>query len=454
LIFRLAATLLACGLGLPASQSHAEDAPAVAGAETVSAPAPAPPSLSQPPLGPPPPPTPAATPPSGGFLQRWLNPKTSPFIPIPEIGVDPNSGTTLGVIPTWIRTDDDDNINRIIAPDVLHNPYFGYGAHARLYSFDSTDEQWSVVAGIKERVERGVDGEYEVGRLRNDRWSVKYSLVFDRSGTPRFYGVGNESPAIDETNYTNTTDLAQAVIGYNLNHKWQLQYTTHLRVVDVTPGTLAKIATIESRFGRILGVGTNKEFLNRLAAVYDTRDDITIPHRGMLWEAYAGLSSRHGLFNNSLYSETGVDGRMFWSLDEFTTVASHISLRYQLASHAVPFWALSSIGGDQSDLGGSQPLRGFGLGRFYDHDAFSSSVELRRQVASFNAAATTVNLEITPFVDLGRVFAHSDTVPFTELHQVYGVGFRGVARPSVVGYVDIGHGSEGLAVFTGLNYPF
>lgn len=451
MIRRLAGALLACGLALPASPSHADDAPAVAGAESLPAPLPSPATAPATAAAPP-----AATAPTsgGGFLSRWLNPKTSPFIPIPEIGVDPNSGTTLGVIPTWIRTDDDNNINRIIAPDVLHNPYFGYGAHARLYSFDSTDEQWSVVAGIKERVERGVDGEYEVGRLRNDRWSIKYSLIFDRSGTPRFYGVGNESPAIDETNYTNTTDLAQAVIGYNLNHKWQLQYTTHLRVVDVTPGTLAKIDTIESRFGRILGVGTNKEFLNRLAAVYDTRDDITIPHRGMLWEAYAGLSSRHGMFNNSLYSETGVDGRMFWPIDEFTTVASHIALRYQLASHAVPFWALSSIGGDQSDLGSSQPLRGFGLGRFYDHDAFSSSVELRRQVASFNAAATTVNLEVTPFVDLGRVFAHSDTVPFTELHQVYGVGFRGVARPSVVGYVDIGHGSEGIAVFTGLNYPF
>jgi len=34
------------------------------------------------------------------------------------------------------------------------------------------------------------------------------------------------------------------------------------------------------------------------------------------------------------------------------------------------------------------------------------------------------------------------------------VGFRGIARPFVVGYVDIGHGSEGAAVFTGLNYPF
>ncbi len=29
-----------------------------------------------------------------GFM-RWFDPSTAPFIPIPEIDVDPNSGTTL-----------------------------------------------------------------------------------------------------------------------------------------------------------------------------------------------------------------------------------------------------------------------------------------------------------------------------------------------------------------------
>jgi hypothetical protein len=40
------------------------------------------------------------------------------------------------------------------------------------------------------------------------------------------------------------------------------------------------------------------------------------------------------------------------------------------------------------------------------------------------------------------------------LHQVYGIGFRGIARPSVVGYVDIGYGNSGVAAFTGISYPF
>jgi hypothetical protein len=40
------------------------------------------------------------------------------------------------------------------------------------------------------------------------------------------------------------------------------------------------------------------------------------------------------------------------------------------------------------------------------------------------------------------------------LHPVGGVGFRGIATPFVVGYVDIGYGSEGVAFFSGVNYPF
>jgi hypothetical protein len=42
----------------------------------------------------------------------------------------------------------------------------------------------------------------------------------------------------------------------------------------------------------------------------------------------------------------------------------------------------------------------------------------------------------------------------SELHAVGGLGFRGVARPFIVGYVDVRHGGEGAAVFTGRNYPF
>jgi hypothetical protein len=147
---------------------------------------------------------PAPAPPAraSSGLGRWFNPATAPFIPIPEIATDPNSGTTVGIIPTWLQTDEHEDIHRIIAPDVMHNTYFGYGVHGRIYAYPSADEQWSITAGIKERVERSFIAQLQQGRLREKRWSIATSLVYDRDGTSRFFGVGNDSPASSETNHT------------------------------------------------------------------------------------------------------------------------------------------------------------------------------------------------------------------------------------------------------------
>ena len=387
-------------------------------------------------------------------ITRWFDPTQAPFIPVPEIAVDPDAGTTLGIIPTVLINDRNGDIREIIAPDLTHNPYFGWGVHGRIFSFDSDDEQWSLVAGIRERVEREFDGEYQVGRTRQDLWSFNSSVLYGVDGTPRFYGVGNESPAIQQTDYTAQYETVQEQVGFNLNHAWQIQYTAKFQNTDVLPGTLAKIASIQTRFSKLLGEGDNRMVLNRLALVYDSRDDLIIPTRGAEVVTYGGMASREGIFNGSLYREAGVDGRAFWPVADKTVIATHMSLRYLPTAHDVPFWALSSIGGSDTVFGGKQPLRGFGDGRFYDRDSFSSSVELRRNVVTFNAIATSVEIELAPFIDVGRVFDRSSTLPFEQLHRVYGMGFRGIARPFVVGFVDIGYGSEGAAVFTGLNYPF
>ncbi|HTV94732.1 MAG TPA: BamA/TamA family outer membrane protein [Steroidobacteraceae bacterium] len=385
---------------------------------------------------------------------RWLDPKTAPFLPVPEIASDPNGGTTVGIIPTILVTDEQDDIRKIIAPDLIHNPYFGWGVHGRIYSYDSQDEQWSVVTNIQQRVERGFDGEYQVGRTRQGPWSFNGSAIYNVDGTPRFYGIGNESLEIDQTNYTAQEYLLQSQLGYNITHALQLQYTSRFEDVDVLPGTLSSVPSIETRFGSVLGEHTNKQVLNRLSLIYDTRDDIIIPSSGAELVAYSGMASRNGFLNDSMYSEAGFDGRAFFPVADKSVIAAHMALRYLLTAHDVPFWALSSIGGADAMIGGNQLLRGYGDGRFYDRDSFSSTVEFRRNVATFHAVATTVQIELAPFIDVGRVFDRTSTLPFDQLHKVYGMGFRGLARPYVVGYVDVGYGTEGAAVFTGISYPF
>ena len=387
-------------------------------------------------------------------LGHWYDLSNLPFLPVPDIGADPNSGTTVGILPVWLHTDDNHDITRIIAPDITHNPYFGWGAHGRIYEYPSEDEQWSIVGGIKEKVERGLDAEYQLGRLHQGNFTSTTDIDWDRDGTPRFYGIGNNTRLADQTNYTAQTTLLQEQLGWNLTHRWQLLYTLRKRIVDVLPGTLSSVPSIQSLFPHERGLGTSAELLNRYSMIYDSRDDLTAPRSGMRVVVYGGAASRGGIFNETLYSEAGGDARGYWSVRDDTVVAAHTSIRYLPSTTRLPFWALSSLGGDQSDVGGEQPLRGFGAGRFYDRDEFSASAEVRHTFWSFDAEATHVDLEIAPFVDVGQVFGRTSDFPIERLHTVGGLGFRGIARPSVVGYVDVGYGSEGAAVFTGLNYPF
>ena len=432
---------------LPQSPWAAGQVPAVPPSHLPVPAAKAPPPVPQ--LVPKPPPSAA-----GSGVSRWLNPATAPFIPIPEVAADPDNGTTVGLIPTWLKTDEHDEIRQIIAPDIIHNPYFGYGVHGRIYDYPSTDEQWSIIGGIKQRVERSIDWEYQTGRLRDRLWSVNLSALYDRDGTFRFYGIGNHSDAGAQTDFTGEQEVVQAQIGLNLTHAWQLQYTLRLRSYDVLPGTLPLIPSIYRLFPNVRGLRTTKELLHRVAIVYDTRDDVTVPTRGVEWVLYGGIASQGGLLNDSLYGETGIDGRAFWPIARNSVLAIHTALRYMPEARNAPFWALSTLGGSLSLIGGTQPLRGYGGGRFYDRNAFSATVELRQKIGSIRIASTRLDLQVAPFVDVGRVFRNLDTLPLAELHKVIGVGFRGVARPFVVGYVDVGYGSEGAAVFSGIGYPF
>jgi outer membrane protein assembly factor BamA len=387
-------------------------------------------------------------------LMRWFNPSTAPFIPVPLIDVDPNSGTTFGLIPTWISTDEQSQVRRIVAPDIIHNPNFGFGARGRILAYPSEDTQWSVVGGAKQHVEKEFDFEYEAGRLRNKPFSFTASAVYDRSGTARFYGFGNRSRKARQTNYTLEQGYVQTALGWNISRVLQLSYAYRARAVEVERGSLANIPSIETLFPRLNALGTRHESLNRLALVVDTRDDATVPTEGGKYVLYGGVAAAQGVLGNSLYSVAGLDLRQLWRINPSGILVGHLSLRYMPKQHGAPFWSLSNLGGDDSVLGEALPLRGFGTGRFYDRDAVSSSLEYRWRVFGINAVGTYINLEVTPFVDAGEVFAHSQTLPFRHLHKVAGVGFRGVASPFVVGYVDLGYGSEGVAAFTGINYPF
>ena len=385
---------------------------------------------------------------------NWLNPTTWPWLPVPLTAVSPNSGTTIGVIPTRLVTNARGQIIEIIAPDIEHSPYFGWGAHARILAFPSADTHWSIVAGGQQHVESVFDALYQTGLLRTRTMSFSIDGSYDRNGTSRFYGVSNDSQQANQSVYTRQQFGVTATLGWNITRAWQLADTLAVKKLNITAGHLPAIPSTTKRFADAVGFGASHFILDRVALIYDTRNNITMPTRGMKIVLYGGVTSGRIERRGWDLTEAGGDDRFYWSPNHSLTIAAHLDLRYEPSAAHIPFWALSSIGGDQSVIGGSQILRGYATSRFYGRNAFVANLELRQNILYFNALSTHLILQIAPFFDTGRVFRDSGAWPIAHLHNVVGVGFRGMAPPFVVGYVDVGKGSEGIAVFTGIHYPF
>ena len=386
-------------------------------------------------------------------LAQWLNPRTSPFIPIPEIDTDPNGGTTIGLLPVFLITDAQQQIRRILAFDITYNTTLGVGGGGRLLSYPSDDVQWYVTASAAEEIARSLDISYSAGLTRRTRWSYDVRLVYDRDPTDRFFGLGNDSDEDDESNYTTEQGYIEARLGLNYSPALQLALDIRPRFVEIDRGAFDSQPFIGSEFPQLRGLRGTNEFFTRLTLSYDTRDSITIPKNGGQVALFGGLTDRRFLSSVS-YSLFGLDARYFRPLSSRVTFAGHVAFRYMPVGMKVPFWALSRLGGDRSTIGYQQPLRGFGSGRFIDNNLFAASVEARIQAFELELFTTRAVIEVAPFLDIGRVFHNMSTNPFVHLHPVGGVGFRGIAAPFVVGYVDIGYGGEGAAIFTGVNYPF
>src|ERR1700746_1992839 len=199
------------------------------------------------------PPAPPASPPRG--IARWLDPATAPFIPVPEIDVDPQSGVTLGVIAVVLSVNDRGEIERITAPDVFHSQYFGWGAGISLYGYPSQDTQWSLLGDLKQRVEHNFDARYISGQTRATPLSFSLEATDDRIGTARFFGLGNETPDYNESTYVKDLGALGASIGYNFTPELQLAWGTRWRHIDVQPGVLSGIPSIETLYPTVTGLG-------------------------------------------------------------------------------------------------------------------------------------------------------------------------------------------------------
>jgi hypothetical protein len=175
----------------------------------------------------------------------------------------------------------------------------------------------------------------------------------------------------------------------------------------------------------------NLEFIRSSAGVVlDYRDFRGNPHTG----GVVGVLFAHWNERNSDqfdFSRFTFDARYYQAVGSPSRVVALrflTSLSSEKDGGKIPFYL-------QETLGGSHTLRGFPEFRFRDNHLLAGSVEFRWEFKPW--------LEIAPFYDFGKTFAHRSDFDFSNLEKSYGIGVRFKAPRSVIFRMDFGHSDEG-----------
>jgi len=367
---------------------------------------------------------------------------------IPAVATAKNDGVDVGVITPYIFADDEGRVTRIVAPMYIHNEYMGSRGTINLFQYPARGEQYKLIASYTEKTERKFLFDFQKLYLDGGRYSLEGNVGFFKNGTARFYGIGNETSPQQETNYTDRELLGSLTAGLYVGPGRRVMWTERLRNVDLQVGAVPNIPYTQPVFPTVAGTGGGTVWGHRLAFLDDTRDDTRTPTVGSYLNLYAELAQSLSAGTNTVFSRYGFDYRVLLpNQTKQYTFVFRTKLDATVGGERIPFF-------ERSSLGGQDTLRGYGVGRFVDNHALVFNAEERIQLFHLRVFGTVAEIETAPFLDVGKVTDTFRYRAFSQYEANPGIGFRGIARPNVVGRVDFATGNEGQTVFAGLDFPF
>ena len=342
--------------------------------------------------------------------------------------------------------DDQGRVRSIIAPSVTWNEIRGVTGTFRYFLYASDLERLEVIASYSEKIDREARLQYKNLGVFGGRFHTDFQLLYDRSSSIRFFGIGPSSKKDNETNMTLAESSGYAIFGVNVTPTMRVSLGETVQHWDVSRGGVPGLPFTGDLFPDLPGIQGTTIHAQRLALIRDTRDSLTTPTHGLYLSLYGEASSEF-LGSDADYLKGGVEARY---LKPFLDSRLILVLRgvYEgiYGPSTIPFEVLPT-------LGGVDTLRGFAENRFYGDNLLLFNVELRAKVLRMRVFGVDAEFEVAPFVDLGKVFNTLDQL--TQRFEVTpGIGFRGLAPPSVVGHVEFAVSREGPAIYVGLDYPF
>ena len=371
------------------------------------------------------------------------------FFVVPAFSTSKNDGQDIGLIVPVLQSDDEGNLQSLFAPMVIHNSFLGVRGTVNYYRYWSGGRRLETVASITEEIERKLKFRYQNPGFIEGLFFIDLGTQFFKNATKRFFGIGQTSSEDDESNYTGREYQIDWKFGIHLNDVTRLAVQQRFRDVDIQEGGVDDEPYTKDEFGGVPGIDGATILAHQLVFQYDSRDSLVAPTVGTYLEIFGELAQNFDRddFQDEFYVRTGFDiRRLIPSSSKRFIFVARAMLRLSFGD-GIPFY-------EQSSLGGEENLRGYGRDRFIDKHMIALNAEERIHVFGFKMFNVKIEMEVAPFVDMGRTYRNFEYRQFDDWEITPGIGFRGIVRPNLVSRVDWGYSKEGGAVFAGLQYPF
>ncbi len=385
----------------------------------------------------------------GGVVSSSIVLAENSLFAVPVISSSKNDGQDFGVVVPVLTSDAEGNLRSIFAPMLIHNSYLGVRGSMDYLHYWSAGRQMELAGAYTEQIERKLTFRYQDLGFIEGLFFIDIGSEFFKNATKRFYGLGPTTLKKNQTNYTGREIQVNWIFGIHLNDVTRLSVNQRFRNVEIQPGGVKTEPYAKDRFPEVPGINGATILAHRLVFQYDSRDNRNTPTAGTRFEAFGELAKNfdHAKEDNPMFFRSGFDFRALIPSPSKRYIFVARAMLQMSFGDGIPFY-------EQSSLGGEDNLRGYGRDRFIDKHMVVFNAEERIHLFGMKTFNVNIEMEMAPFIDMGKTFSGFKIGQFNDWEITPGVGLRAIVRPNVMARVDWGYSKEGGAVFAGLNYPF
>ena len=347
-------------------------------------------------------------------------------------------------------------LHTALLPSASYKDGEGLAAGGQIYFFQYADGailpyKWAATLSAKMSNQGAVSSTlfFDMPNILGSNRRLFFYVEFNRTLLDNFYGLGN-NPDFDP----NYTDPAHA----NFKHENYYYFKSQRPTIRLAMQSPLPIEHMRQIFGlgysnqkaapyslpnklsedRPIGFAGGNAAMLLYGFIYDTRDQETIPNRGVWSELLAEYAS-HLQGNTFDYLRLTFTDRRYVAVRPGIVYAQRIIVEPIFGN--VPFYDMALINSSYVShygLGGAYSLRGVPRLLFVGQHKILGNFEFRFETLKTKIFKQELTFYMHTFFDAGRVWGANEALTLAAIHSSYGAGLHVRWKKDLVGALDIG----------------